>query len=127
MPLATPFISDPEKLVTLAAFLKARFKDPQPMAIRVTVHGRTDWPTEDIQKQVLSRKISDSITLASTLLGFDQDFYIEKVIHDWKQYQGKFDLDVTWVCSRASDLDSLAWLLEVAGFGELEETTYLGY
>ena len=97
------------------------------MAIRVTVHGRTDWPTDDILKQVLTRRISDRITLASTTLGFDQDFYIEKVIHDWKQFEGKFDLDVTWVCSRASDQDSLTWLLETVGFGELGEKTYLSY
>jgi len=126
-PLEAPFISDFWKLYTLAAFLKSRFKDPQPMAIRVTVHGRTDWPTDDILKQVLSRKISDRVTLASTLLGFDQDFYIEKVIHDWKQYEGKFNLDVTWVCSRVSVQDSLVWRLEVAGFGELGVTTYLIY
>lgn len=122
--IAAPFLSDPDELRTLAAFITDRFKDPKPMAIRVTVHGRIDWPTDDILKQVLSRKISDRITLASTRLGFDQDFYIEKVIHDWKQYQGKFDLDVTWVCSVVY---SNLWLLETAGFGELEETTYLSY
>ena len=132
MALTVPFLGDPDELRTLASFIGTRHKDPQPMAIRVTIHGRTDWPTDDILKQVLSRKISDRITLASTLLGFDQDFYIEKVIHDYKQFEGKFNLDVSWVCSRASGQDILTWLLDdgagtYAGFGELEETTYLSY
>lgn len=127
LPITAPFMSDPDELLTLAVFLIARHKNPQPMAIRVTIHARTDWPTDDILKQALARKISDRVTLASTLLGFDQDFYIEKVIHDYKQFEGKFNLDVTWVCSRASEQDSLTWLLEIAGFGELEETTYLSY
>ncbi|KKK47465.1 hypothetical protein LCGC14_3154900, partial [marine sediment metagenome] len=120
-------IGDPDELRTLGSFLVQRHKDPAPNAIRVTIHGRTNWPTDTILKQVLSRKISDRVTIASTRLGFNQDFYIEKTIHDYKLFEGRFNLDVTWICSRASEQDEQTWLLETAGFGELGETTYLSY
>ena len=130
--ITTPFIGDPDEVRTLAEFLISRYKDPQPVAIQVTIHARTDWPADDILTQVLTRKLSERITIASTLLGIDQDYYIEKIIHDWKSYVGVFDLDVTYQLSRASDQDALAWLLDdgdgtYAGFGELGQTTYLSY
>lgn len=127
LPITAPFKSDPDELRVMAEWLVSLHKDPAPRSVVASFHARANWPTNAILKQMLGRRISDRITLKSTRLGVDQDFYIDKVVHDWQQHEGLFNLKVDWTLSRASDLGGAFWILEEAGYGELSETTVLGF
>jgi len=119
------FKSNPNDILAYADYLIARFKDPIPTPSAVKLVART---SEYLRLQCLGRKISDRVTLKSTLLGFDRDFYIDKIIQDYVLHQGGTVHETTWYVTRASGTaEGLYWLLATAGFGELGETTVLGF
>jgi len=127
LPVDAPFKSNPNDIRALAEYLLARFKDPVPDAVFVKLIARTGWPDDTIRIECLSRAISDRITLKSTLLGFDRDFFINKVIQEYIFQEGGTVHETTWYVERAEGAyEHLFWLLGVAGFGELGEATYLG-
>lgn len=105
-----------------ASWLLALYKDPLLRFERMTVIGETNaliWP------QALGREISDRITALRTPPGggaaINLDCYIESVEH-------QIDLNAwrtTWQLSPA-DTQSY-WILETAGYSELDDTTRPGY
>lgn len=126
--IVATYKSNPNDLRAYAEWLIARFKDPVPSAVSVTHKAMTAWPDDTIKIQCLSRKISDRITVKSTKLGVDQDYYINKVIQDYQLRSGIFEHRCTWIVERAEGTaESLYWLLGEVGFSELGETTKLGF
>jgi len=123
-----PFKSNPNDILSMAQYLKAKYKDPVPRAVSVTMAQRTGWPNTTIKVQCLTREISDRITVASSRLGFDQDFYINKIVQDFAFNEGRFMANTTWYIERAiGNIDELFWILGEAGFSEVGETTYIGF
>lgn len=123
-----PFKSRPNDILAYAQWLKARYHLPIPNPVQVIHVARTNWPEDTIRIQCLVREISDRITVASTKLGFDRDFYINKVIQEYAMNEGGMVHDTTWVVEQAEgSAEGLYWLLGVAGFGELGEATILGF
>jgi len=125
--LDVPFKSNPNDIQAQAQFLLAKYDDAVPRAISVRHTARTAWPDTTIRVQCLSRDISDRITLKSTKLGVDTDYYINKIIQEYLLNEGGFVHETTWIIERAlGDAEGVFWLLGLAGFGELSETTRLG-
>lgn len=128
LPVKAPFKSKPNDLLAYAQWLLARFEEPIPTPIFVKHVARTAWPDDTIRIQCLTREISDRITLASSKLGFNRDFYINKVIQDYVFLQGGAVHETIWIVERAEgSAEGLYWLLGVADFGELGDATRLGF
>tara|TARA_Y100000310_G_scaffold233219_1_gene236073 strand:+ start:431 stop:1918 length:1488 start_codon:yes stop_codon:yes gene_type:complete len=71
------FLNDIEQAQDFADFVLARFKDPQP-EVKMTISSQTSA----LLTQLLTRKISDRITVDNDLLVMvNQDFYINKMQH----------------------------------------------
>jgi hypothetical protein len=123
-----PFKSRPNDVLAYAQWLLARYHLPVPNPVQVAHIARAGWPDDTIRIQCLVREISDRITVASTKLGFDRDFYINKVIQEYAQNGGGMEHQTTWVVEQAEgSAEGLYWLLGVEGFGELGEATVLGF
>lgn len=126
--LDLPFKSNPNDIVSYAQYLKRKYKDAVPRAVSVKIAHRTDWPDTAIKIQCLTREIGDRITLASSRLGFDRDFYINKVVQDYAFNEGGFVAETTFYVERAAGtVEEVFWILGEVGFSELGETTYLGF
>jgi len=122
------FKSNPNDIRAYAEYLKLRYKDALPRASSVKHISRRAYPDTTIRVQCLTRHISDRITLKSTLLGFDQDYFINKVVQDYILREGGFVHETTWFVERVSgSYEGVFWLLGVAGYSELGETTVLGF
>jgi len=104
-----------------AEYMLKRYKDPAMRNRLLKIIAERDpgrlWP------QVLGREISDRITVRRNEASIDNDYHIEGVQHD-------IDLvDRTWTTYwQLSDADSqVYWMLGIALFSELDQTTWLGY
>lgn len=128
-PINCAFIGNVIAIESYADWLINSFKYPFPNPVMVTIMARTSTA---IRTQCLARKISDRITIASTTLGIDQDFYINRVQQDYVMNEGgtihitKYQLEATESLGGPPGGD-LFWLLEVAGYSEIGETTWLGF
>lgn len=121
------FKSNYNDLLAYAQWLIARFKDPLPTPVLATVNAWTNYPDDEIKIQCLARKISDRVTAASTNLGIDQDYYIDKIIQDYALNEGGTVHNTTYSLSRTEgQAEGLFWILGVVGFSELGITTRLG-
>ena len=104
-----------------ANYMIKRYKDPalRNRILKIIPERDPDrlWP------KTLGYEISDRITVRRNEASIDQDYHIEGIIHDINL------ADRTWSTQwQLSDADSqVYWVLEVVGFSELEETTFLGY
>lgn len=128
LPVDAPFKSKPNDILAYAQWLLARYYLPIPNPVQVAHIARTNWPDDTLRIQCLVREISERITVASTKLGFDRDFYINKVIQEYAMNQGGMVHETTWIIEQAEgSAEGLYWLLGVAGFGELGEATKLGF
>ena len=128
MALDLPFKSNPNDILSYAQYLKRKYKDAVPRAVSVKIAHRTDWPDTSIKIQCLTREIGDRITLASSRLGFDRDFYINKVVQDYAFNEGGFVAEATWYVERAAGtVEEIFWILGEVGFSEIGETTVLGF
>ncbi len=123
--LDLPFKSNVWDLKNQAEWLRDRFKTviPQPT---VRLNAGTDAPSDEIKSQMLMRKISDRITIKSTKLGTDKDYFINKIVQDYKLQEGGMIHETYWVLQEATDPD-LYWLLGVEDYGELGLETVLGF
>jgi len=75
--IALPFRMDAQDLAeSLVNFYLAYYKDPI-ARINITIVGKTDA----LLTEILTRQISDRITVMSSDLGMSADFYINKVTH----------------------------------------------
>lgn len=128
MAIDLPFKSNPNDILSYAQYLKRKYKDAVPRAVSVKIAHRTDWPDTAIKIQCLTREIGDRITLASSRLGFDRDFYINKVVQDYAFNEGGFVAETTWYVERAAGtVEEVFWILGEVGFSEIGETTVLGF
>lgn len=122
------FKSNPNDILSYAQYLKAKYKDAIPRAVSVRHVARTAWPNDTIRVQCLTRHISDRITLKSTLLGLDTDYFINKVVQDYVLGEGGMVHETTWAVERVEgNYEGVYWLLGTAGYGELGEATVLGF
>lgn len=123
-----PFKSRPNDVLAYAQWLLSRYHEPIPNPVQVIHVARTNWPDDTLRIQCLARHISDRITIKSTKLGFDRDFYINKVIQEYVQNEGGTVHNTYWVVESAEGTaEELYWLLGVTGFGELGLATRLGF
>lgn len=128
MDVDVPFKSNPNDILAHTQYLLARHKDAVPRAVSIRHSARTAWPDDTLRIQCLVRQISDRITIKSTRLGFDRDFYINKVTQDYLFLEGGMVHETTWNVERAEGVaEGLYWLLGEVGFGELGEVTVLGF
>jgi hypothetical protein len=125
----TKFKANPNDILAYAQYLLAKYKNPVPLAIHVDHEAMTGWPDDTIKLQCLSRRISDRITIKSTLLNIDQDYYINKVIQEYTRFEGAFAQKTTWLVERTIGgmAEGRYWLLGVVDYGELGENTILGF
>jgi len=97
------------------------YKDPALRARTLKVLGERDpgrlWP------YLCGFDISTRITVRRNEASIDEDYFIEGVKHQIDIQNQTWE--TFWQLSNASA--DVFWLLEVAGFGELETATYLGY
>lgn len=127
LPVDTPFKANPYDLLAYAQFLKERRAAPVP-TISAKFVARTAWPDDTIYIATLALHISDRITASSALLGINGDFYINKVVQEYVHNEAGFVRETTWTLEAAEgSAEGVYWLLGVAGFGELGETTRLGF
>jgi hypothetical protein len=117
------FNSRPQQLIAYANHIVTRFKDPVPTPVSFTIQVEVD----DTNRQwAVDLKLSDRCTVASTRLGFDQDYYVNKIEHDYVIRGSKYSHSVTFHLERtAGAAEGIAWLLGEVGFGELGTNTYL--
>ena len=128
MAVDLPFKSNPNDILSYAQYLKRKYKDAVPRAVSVKIAHRTGWPDTTIKVQCLTREIGDRITIASARLGFDRDFYINKVVQDYAFNEGGLVAETTWYVERAAGtVEEIFWILGEVGFSEVGETTYLGF
>ncbi len=122
------FKSNYNDLLAYADWLIGRYKDPLPSPVMGKVSAWTSYPDDTIKIQCLTRKISDRITAASTKLGVDTDFFIDKIIQEYVALEGGWVHNTTYSLSRAEgQAEGQYWLLGEVGFSELGETTRLGF
>ena len=105
-------------LISYAEWLVARFKNPQPERVVMTLVNGSDA----LLTQILSRKISDRITVTVTDLGITaKPYYINAMQHQVSN--GGKSHEASYTLSRASE--EAFWILGTVGFSELGETTKL--
>lgn len=116
----SPHQGDANVLQSYAEWLVSRHKDPQPDAVRMSLIGSS----QALLTQILSRKISDRITVTCTKLGISaQDYFIERMEH--RLDNGGKRHRATFTLSRADE--QVYWILGVAGYSELGITTRVAY
>jgi len=122
------FKSNYVDVLAYAQYLLARYKDPLPVPVRIYINAWTNYPDDTIKIQCLTRIISDRITVVSSHLGINTDYFIDKIIQEYVMNEGGTQHYTTYFLSRTEgQAEGLYWLLEKAGFSELEETTRLGF
>lgn len=127
MDIDTPFKSNPNDVEAHATFLVGKYKDAVPRAVSCKLVARTAWPDDTIRVQCLTRHISDRITIVSSKMGVDQDYYINKVIQEYIFQEAGIQHETTWIIERClGTAEGVFWLLGVTDFGELGEATRLG-
>ena len=115
-----PFMGNFNSLQAYAEWLVSRYKNPQPDALQMHLLNSTSA----LWTQILAREISDRITLTVTDLGVSaKDYYINKMHHEMSE--GGSIHKATWWLERVDE--TKYWLLEIAGYGELEQTTKVGF
>jgi hypothetical protein len=122
------FKGNANDIVSYAEWIVANFKDPYPNPVGILIDANQ---SDAIHAQVLTLEISDRITVASTRLGIDQDFYINKVIHEYELKEGgkvhtvQYKLESTETTGGGGG--DHFWLLGEVGYSEIGETTWLGF
>ena len=126
--IENPFVGAFNTLVAYAQWLVSRFKGINaagtlaPIPDNVRIHLTNG--SSALLVQMLTREISDRITLTVTALGVSaKEYYINKIREEVSE--GGMVHDCTWWLERADE--SKYWLLETAGYGELEQTTRIGF
>jgi len=109
------YLTDAEVAQDFCDYAIARWKDPQ-AEVRLTLVNKNDT----LLTQILSREISDRITVQNTKLGLDKDFFINKMEHEITE-GGKFH-KCTWDLVDATNEDF--WCLD---YSELGTGTKLAY
>jgi hypothetical protein len=118
------FKSNPYALTNQAQWMRDRYKTaiPQPT---MKLNHRQGWPTDTIKILCLSLKLSDRITCKVTRLGTDKDYFINKIIQDYKVLEGGKMKETTYVLQEADTVTY--WLLGTVDRGELGTNTILGF
>lgn len=114
LPISLPYYQSSQIIRDTAKHQLATKKDPW-SGYRVTLFGDTD----EILTQILTRKLSDRITLQNATYGIDDDFHIDKMEHHVRE-DGYHEC--RWTLSRADD--QMYWVLGVSALGI---TTRLAY
>jgi len=115
LPLDGKYLTDSDKAQDFCDYGLARFKDPQAeIAITIVNKDATNLT------QILSREISDRITVKNTELGLDDDFFINKMEHEITE--GGKRHRCRWYLSGAANEDF--WCLD---HSQLGIGTKLGY
>ena len=114
-------VTTDNEALSMADYKLKLYKDPVLMARTLTILGERDpgrlWP------KLCGYEISTRITLRLNEASIDEDYFIEGIRHVIDIQNQKWS--TTWQLSNASQ--QVYWLLEVAGFSELELTTYPSY
>ena len=122
------FKSNYNDIQSYAQNLVALLKDPLPTPVTAQFNAWTDYPDSTLKLQALTRKISDRVTGVSAHLGVNQDYYIDKIIHEYVVNEGSWIHLCSFVLSRAEgQAEGQYWILGEVGFSELGETTILGF
>jgi len=68
------------------------------------------------------------VTVVSSHLGISQDYFIDKIIHEYAVNEGSWvETAEYWLSRTEGQSEGLYWILGVAGFTELGQTTRLGF
>lgn len=105
------YLTDADKAQDFCDYAIARYKDPQAEVSIELVNKNSTLLT-----QILTREISDRITVQNTKLGLDKDFLIDKMGHDIIE-GGKFHR-CTWHLVDATNEDFWCW-----DYSKWEQTT----
>ena len=107
-------------LISLAIHLVGKYKNPRAETVAFTIKNSSDA----LLTQILTRQLSDRITVTCAALGISsKDYFINKMVHSISE--GGTVHEVKFFLERASD--NVYWLLGKAGYSELGTTTRLGF
>jgi hypothetical protein len=117
----TILTADANELSDTALYLLTKLSEPTLRVDTLVLQPRTDV---DLWEAVLGLDIGDLVTVQKTLEGdsIDADFHIEAISHSVSAAK---EWTTTWQLSPATE--GTFWVLGVAGFSELDETTFLGF
>ena len=115
-----PFAGSFTFVQSYADWLVSRLKDAQADTVRMHLVNSS----AALLTQILSRKISDRITITATALGISaKAYYINRIKHQidegFTRHRCEFTLE------RVDE--TKYWLLQIANYGELEQTTRIGF
>ncbi len=128
MSIDARFKSNYNDILAYAEWLIARYKDPLPSPIRIRVNPWYNYPDDALKIYTLTLKISDRVTVVSSHLGISQDYFIDKIIHEYAVNEGSWvETAEYWLSRTEGQSEGLYWILGVAGFTELGQTTRLGF
>ena len=108
--LSNPNITSSNDAIGLGEFAVRKDKAPRVNKLTITLRNKNNilWP------QLVSRTISDRITIINTRLGLSGDYLINSMHHDITQ--GGLLHEVTWICEDASFLTG--WTLDEDALAE---------
>lgn len=122
------FKSNYYDVLSYAEYLISKYKDPLPNPIMIKVNAWDQYPDDTMKIEVLTRALSDRVTVVSSHLGVNQDYYVDKITHEYVLQEGGTVHEVTMYLSRAlGQSEGQYWILGETGFSELGETTVLGF
>ena len=100
-----------------ANYFLATRKDPRGIIQSMSIKP---YSTAALLTQALARTIGDRINIQETQTGVNADYFI--IGEQWQV--GQKDADLTWLLEPADA--SAYWVLGIAGFSELGDTTIIG-
>jgi hypothetical protein len=104
-----------------ADFLLSRYKDATLRSRTLTVFPDRD--PANLYPKILDYDLSTRITVRLNQASIDHEYHIEHISHDFIARQGSWKTEY-----QLSDADMQAyWLIGVAGYSEIGETTRVGY
>lgn len=111
------WVPDVNTATDLANAVVARYREPVPQ-VQVTLNNAAAARLV----QCLTRKPSDRVTIVQADSSVNDDFMVEAIEHRVSFNQNH---ETTFVCEQSNQ--QAFWILGVAGYSELGETTVLGY
>lgn len=119
--ISIPALGDKDTAEAGANFLLGKYKTPV-MYIKQVTRQESDGSAS--LAATMGRAINDRIGISDSTTGHDADYFIVGEQH--RLQAGEWNVhDVTWVLKPASR--EVFWLLEVAGYSELDMTTRLAF
>lgn len=122
-PLPSPWFSNAAYAQAACDYFVSRYKDPHPILELSFFGGGTDALAQLAGQLALSDRVTVEAELLLTMLGIDQDFFVESIAH-------RFGFGIPWTTTLLLSPAAVAvyyWILGDATYGVLGTTSRLAY